>query len=61
VVARTTLTANGKVIGQHTFVARAPADTPDAAGGARALAAASDDLVAQIGSWLGTQALVATQ
>jgi cholesterol transport system auxiliary component len=61
VVARTTLTANGKVVGQHTFVARAPADTPDAAGGARALATASDDLVAQIGSWLGMQALVATQ
>ncbi|GAB2905324.1 ABC-type transport auxiliary lipoprotein family protein [Paraburkholderia jirisanensis] len=61
VIARTTLTANGKVVGQHTFVARAPADTPDAAGGARALATASDDLVAQIGSWLGMQALVATQ
>jgi cholesterol transport system auxiliary component len=61
VTARTTLTANGKVVGQHTFVARAPADTPDAAGGARALATASDDLVAQIGAWLGVQALVATQ
>jgi len=49
------------VLGQHTFVARAPASTPDAAGGTRALAAASDDLVAQISAWLGVQPLVAAQ
>jgi cholesterol transport system auxiliary component len=61
VTARTTLFFKGKVIGQHTFVARAPASTPDAAGGARALAAASDDLVAQITAWLGVQPLVAAQ
>jgi cholesterol transport system auxiliary component len=61
VSARTTLFFQGKVIGQHTFIARAPASTPDAAGGARALAVASDDLVAQISAWLGTQALVAAQ
>ncbi|CAB3756748.1 ABC-type transport auxiliary lipoprotein family protein [Paraburkholderia solisilvae] len=61
VSARATLSFQGKVIGQRTFVARAPASTPDAAGGARALAAASDDLVAQISAWLGTQALAAAQ
>jgi cholesterol transport system auxiliary component len=61
VTARATLSFHGKVIGQHTFVARAPASTPDAAGGTRALAAASDDLVTQISAWLGVQALVAEQ
>jgi cholesterol transport system auxiliary component len=61
VTARATLLFHGKLIGQHTFMARAPASTPDAAGGTRALAAASDDLVAQISAWLGVQALVAAQ
>ncbi len=53
--ARATLMQGGKVIGQRTFVARAPASTPDAAGGARALATASDDLIGQIAAWLGQQ------
>jgi cholesterol transport system auxiliary component len=57
VTARATLFQDGKVVGQRTFVARAPASSPDAAGGARALAAASDDLVAQVISWIGTQPL----
>ncbi|AJZ58901.1 ABC-type transport auxiliary lipoprotein family protein [Paraburkholderia fungorum] len=61
VTARATLTQNGKVIGQRTFIARAPSSSADAAGGAQALAAASDDLVAQISAWLGVQALVAAQ
>jgi cholesterol transport system auxiliary component len=61
ITARATLTKNGKVLGQRTFTARAPASSADAAGGARALATASDDLVAQIGAWLGGQAQVATQ
>jgi cholesterol transport system auxiliary component len=61
VTARTTLFFHGKLIGQHTFVARAPASTQDAAGGARAIAAATDDLVAQITAWLGVQAVVAAQ
>ncbi|MFL9864121.1 ABC-type transport auxiliary lipoprotein family protein [Paraburkholderia fungorum] len=61
VTARATLTQNGKVIGQRTFIARAPSSSADAAGGAQALSAASDDLVAQIGAWLGVQALVAAQ
>ncbi|MFL9927805.1 ABC-type transport auxiliary lipoprotein family protein [Paraburkholderia sp. RL18-103-BIB-C] len=59
--ARATLIRNGKVIGQRTFSARAPAGSADAAGGARALATASDDLVAQIAAWLGAQATVAAQ
>jgi len=56
VTARATLMQNGKVLGQRTFVARAPSSTPDAAGGARALAAASDELVSQIAAWVGVQA-----
>ena len=61
VTARTTLFVDGKVAGQRTFIARAPASSADAAGGARALATATDDLVAQISAWLGVQALVAQQ
>ncbi|WP_244106057.1 ABC-type transport auxiliary lipoprotein family protein [Paraburkholderia phenazinium] len=61
VTARATLTQGGKVLAQRTFIARAPASSSDAAGGAQALAAASDDLVAQISAWLGVQALVAAQ
>lgn len=61
VTARTTLFVDGKVVGQRTFIARAPASSADAPGGARAIAAATDDLVAQISAWLGVQALVAQQ
>lgn len=61
VTARATLIQSGKVIGQHTFVARAPASSPDAAGGAAALAAASNDLIGQVVAWLGVQPLVASQ
>ena len=61
VTARATLIHRGKVLAQRTFVASAPARSADAAGGAQALAAASDDLVAQITTWLGAQALVAAQ
>ncbi|MFM0556992.1 ABC-type transport auxiliary lipoprotein family protein [Paraburkholderia sediminicola] len=61
VTARATLTQNGKVLSQRTFIARAPSSSADAAGGAQALATASDELVAQIGAWLGVQALVAAQ
>jgi len=55
VTARATLMQDGKVLGQHTFIARAPSSTPDAAGGARALAMASDALIAQITAWVGVQ------
>jgi cholesterol transport system auxiliary component len=61
VTARATLIHRGKVLAQRTFMASAPASSADAAGGAQALAAASDDLVAQISTWLGAQALVAAQ
>jgi cholesterol transport system auxiliary component len=61
ITARATVTHGGKVLAQRTFVARAPASSADAAGGAQALAVASDDLVAQISTWLGAQALVAAQ
>lgn len=53
--ARATLTRDGKVLAQQTFVSRAPASMPDAAGGVHALAAASDDFVAQLVAWLGMQ------
>lgn len=59
--ARATLTIEGKVIAQRTFVARAPASTADAAGGVRALAAASDEFVAQLAAWLGMQTFVAAK
>jgi cholesterol transport system auxiliary component len=61
VTARATLIQGGKVVGQRTFISRAPSRSADAAGGAQALASASDDLVSQIGAWLGVQALVAAQ
>ncbi len=52
---RATLTRDGKVLGQRSFVSRAPAATADAAGGAAALANASNDLVAQLVAWLAVQ------
>jgi len=59
--ARATLLQGGKVVAQRTFVARAPASMPDAAGGAHALATASDEFVAQLAAWLDIQAGVLTQ
>jgi len=55
--ARATLIGNGKAIAQHVFVIRAPAASPDAAGGVGALATASDEFVEQIGAWLDGQRL----
>jgi cholesterol transport system auxiliary component len=40
------------LLGQQVFTARVPAATADAAGGARALAAATDEALAQMNSWL---------
>jgi cholesterol transport system auxiliary component len=57
--ARVTLTQAGRLLAQRTFVARAPASTPNAAGGVHALAAASDDFVAQLIAWLGMQPIAA--
>src|SRR5262249_52104730 len=61
VIARATLSQEGNVLGQRTFIARAPASTPDAAGGARSLAMASDAFVAQLSAWLGMRLYAAAQ
>ena len=43
--------AGDRVLGQRTFSAREPAPTSDAPGGVKALAAASDTVVAQVVQW----------
>ena len=43
--------AGDRVLGQRTYSAQAPAPTADAAGGVKALAAASDAVVAQVVQW----------
>lgn len=59
VAVRATLTRDGALLGQRSFTARAPSSTPDAAGGAGALAAASNELVAQLTAWLAMQTTAA--
>jgi cholesterol transport system auxiliary component len=59
--ARATLTHDGALIAQQTFMARAPASMPNAAGGVQALAAASDEFVAQLVAWLGMQTSAVSQ
>lgn len=44
--------AAGQLLGQQLFEARQPALTADAAGGAKALAEASDAAIAQLDAWL---------
>jgi cholesterol transport system auxiliary component len=61
VTARATLMRGGQVLAQRTFVARAPAEMPNAAGGVRALSAASDEFVAQLIAWLGMQTPIASR
>jgi cholesterol transport system auxiliary component len=61
VAVRATLTQQGRVIGQRSFAARANAPSSDAAGGARALADASDDLISQLSAWLAAQPLTASK
>lgn len=46
-----TLLRAGVLVAQHSVVSRAPAPTPDAAGGVRALALATDDAVQQLSQW----------
>jgi cholesterol transport system auxiliary component len=58
---RATLSQHGQVVSQRSFVARAPSRSADAAGGAGALAAASDDLIAQMAAWLDAQRFAASQ
>jgi len=53
---RATLTRNGVLVAQHEFSAAAPAPTPDAAGGARALAQASDSAITAVIGWFQAQA-----
>ncbi|MCC7463776.1 MAG: membrane integrity-associated transporter subunit PqiC, partial [Gammaproteobacteria bacterium] len=43
-----------RVLAQRRFVAQQPAPSADAGGGVRALTAATDQLVSDIASWLGT-------
>jgi cholesterol transport system auxiliary component len=58
---RATLTQQGRVVGQRSFSASAPAHSADAAGGAQALAVASDDVIAQVSAWLAAQPLAAAR
>jgi cholesterol transport system auxiliary component len=51
---RASVFRNHKLIDQHTFSRKAPADSADASGGARALASASDAIAADILAWLAT-------
>jgi cholesterol transport system auxiliary component len=44
--------AGEKLLGQRNIVKREPAPSADAAGGVRALAAATDAAAAEIGQWL---------
>ena len=58
---RATLIAPGaregaRLLGQRSFEVRRPAATPDAAGGASALRAASDEAVRQVVAWVNAQA-----
>jgi cholesterol transport system auxiliary component len=48
---RATLVRNGRLLAQRSFFAELAAATPDATGGAHALAALSDDALAQVVQW----------
>lgn len=52
---RATLTRQGVLVAQRDFFADAAAPTPDAAGGAHALAQASDAALAALAAWLARQ------
>jgi cholesterol transport system auxiliary component len=51
---RVSLLQDRKLVAQKSFIAKAPANTPDAAGGVLALTAASDVLAADLTAWLST-------
>lgn len=51
---RATLFEGRKVIGQRTFVEQVPAPSASAAGGAQALAQATDDVLSDLIDWLAT-------
>jgi cholesterol transport system auxiliary component len=42
------------LLAQRSFIAQQPAPSPDAAGGVRALTAASDRVLSEIAQWLST-------
>lgn len=44
----------GRLLAQRSFVAQQPAPSPDAAGGVRALTAASDQVLSEMAQWLTT-------
>jgi cholesterol transport system auxiliary component len=52
---RASLFKNEQLVAQTAVVARANAASPDAAGGVRALTAATDDAVRQLSAWLAKQ------
>jgi cholesterol transport system auxiliary component len=52
---RASLLKNDQLTAQTTLIARAPAISQDAAGGVKALTAATDDAVRQLAAWLATQ------
>ncbi len=52
---RATLLRANQWVGQRSIGARAPAPSADAAGGARALAAATDDAAQQLAAWVALQ------
>jgi cholesterol transport system auxiliary component len=52
---RASLLKNEQLIAQTAILARADAPSQDAAGGVRALTAATDDAVRQLSAWLSTQ------
>jgi cholesterol transport system auxiliary component len=52
---RVSLLKNDQLAAQTTLLARATAPSQDAAGGVKALTAATDDAVRQIAAWLATQ------
>jgi cholesterol transport system auxiliary component len=54
VVLRTSAFDGQQLIAQKTFSRQAPAPTPDAEGGARAMARASDDAIADMVRWVAT-------
>lgn len=56
VATRASLYSGRTLLQQKTFVRDLPAPTPDAAGGARALAEASDAVIGDMMSWLAAQA-----
>lgn len=54
VALRASLFKGRTLVAQKTFVKTTPAPSPDAAGGANALAAASDAAIVELIAWLGT-------